>query len=515
MCACPCHSIALLFLVFSCFVMLQPLWEFTKRHQRGLLVTAGIVGGAYATSRYIRDKWASFQRNSAEAMARRTDLKRRFEQNQTDCLFTVMALLPSLAEQLDSELDVDGITVRLRQNRQTAASSSSSGFVAVDQAKHREGGASEEKKEAGEKEEEAAPGSAGMANGSAASSDSGGQEIAAASFIEENTIDSPVELHPLDRLTKLELWQELKIRSFTRTMAATYLITLLTMLTHLQLNIVGRYIYVASVAESGVEAIREAEASVRGRLQRNEAMLAANTERDYLSFSWWLLHVGWHTCIRRVRNAVAEVISNTPLKKACSYEDLCDMINQMRRRVENPASTSGGETSSILDGIRTMLLPDEDEDVLCVLQEAGVADGAAATTSAISPELHRLLDETRDFIDRWVRGCCMRRGGGRPAYMIAGSPDFATVLAQCFDEAFGMLLHRLQLAQFPDPLPQLQLASTGIHELTPSEEAAMTKRVPLVKLLPDISRQVHDILNGTPNIYLKAQCNTPLAISAC
>ncbi|KAI8053261.1 Peroxin-3 [Syncephalis plumigaleata] len=477
--------------------MLQRIWDFTKRHQRGLLITAGIAGSVYATTRFIRNKLTDFQRNSSQEMARQADLKRRFEQNQTDCLFTVMALLPALVEQLDNELDVNGITMRLRQGRQQSVSQSMStsigpgnDFVKVNENSQQQQQEQQEPQEndtSNERESSTTEGDRQHGSTSSVGSDSG-NEMAAASFIEENTIDSPVELHPLDRFTKLELWQELKIRSFTRTIAATYLITLLTLLNHLQLNLVGRHIYVASVAESGVEASKETEASVRLRMQRNDTVLAANTERDYLSFSWWLLHVGCYTCIQRIRNATIEVIGSVSLKKSCSYQDLSNLVNQIRDRVESSSWTSSDSSTSIFDGIRGILLPDDDEDVLCVLQEAGIINNTSDTAdNAISPELRRLLDETRDFID---------------------SPDFTTVLARCLDESFGLLLNRLQSSLFPDPLPDLQLTTSSIHELTASEEAAMKKQIPLAKLLPDVSRQVHEILNGVPNTYLELISNT-------
>ncbi|KAI9593169.1 Peroxin-3 [Syncephalis fuscata] len=474
--------------------MLQPIWDFTKRHQRGLLITAGVVGGIYGTTRFIRNKLANFQRSSSEEMARRTDLKRRFEQNQNDCLFTVMALLPALIEQLDTEVDVDGITMRLRNNRQnvshsmSASTASGSGFVKVDKTERQEGEASDEKvrKEGGEAT--VSDGGHSATNSSTASDN--GHEMASASFIEENTIDPPIEEHPLDRLTKAELWQELKIRckcSFTRTITATYLITLLTLLTHLQLNLVGRHIYVASVAESGVEESREAEGSVKMRLQYSDANLSTDTERDYLSFSWWLLHVGWYTCVQRIREATTAVIGDVGLRQACSYKDLSKMINQIRDRIEDAASISSEHPLPFFDSVRSMLLPDDEEDTLCVLQESGIIEDAATAVNPISSGLRRLLDETRDFID---------------------SPDFTTVLAHCLNESFGMLLNRLQVSNFPDPLPALKMASSGIHELTPTEEEAMIKQVPLAKLLPDISHQVHEILNGVPNPYLDLIANT-------
>lgn len=44
-------------------------------------------------------------------------LKRRFEQNQEDCAFTIAALLPTAGEQILSELPVEQLTVELRKKK--------------------------------------------------------------------------------------------------------------------------------------------------------------------------------------------------------------------------------------------------------------------------------------------------------------------------------------------------------------------------------------------------------------
>jgi hypothetical protein len=46
--------------------MLQRIWDFTKRHQRGLLIFAGTIGGIYATTYYVRSKISEYKRKSTE-----------------------------------------------------------------------------------------------------------------------------------------------------------------------------------------------------------------------------------------------------------------------------------------------------------------------------------------------------------------------------------------------------------------------------------------------------------------
>lgn len=47
----------------------------------------------------------------------KTSLRRRFEQNQTDCTYTVLALLPTAAEDILETLPVEGLTKELQKKR--------------------------------------------------------------------------------------------------------------------------------------------------------------------------------------------------------------------------------------------------------------------------------------------------------------------------------------------------------------------------------------------------------------
>jgi peroxin-3 len=57
-------------------------------------------------------------------------LRRRFEQNQTDCTFTVLALLPTATENILKALPVEELTNELQQKRAERLSRLSSGDVA-------------------------------------------------------------------------------------------------------------------------------------------------------------------------------------------------------------------------------------------------------------------------------------------------------------------------------------------------------------------------------------------------
>lgn len=112
--------------------------------------------------------------------------------------------------------------------------------------------------------------------------------------------------------------------AFTRTITSLYIITLLTLQTHVQLNLLGRASYVSSVISTlpssnsteslemkGMSYDEDLELALYGaRKDKDEGRVGVSkeTERKYLTFSWWLLHRGWKTIADRVRSAVEEVV---------------------------------------------------------------------------------------------------------------------------------------------------------------------------------------------------------------
>jgi peroxin-3 len=119
----------------------------------------------------------------------------------------------------------------------------------------------------------------------------------------------------------------------TRTLTVLYSITLLTIFTNIQISLLGRYKYIQSVMQmernEETRARREYESSGLGTLFSSfvnhdiEALVGlraeweeddvwregvdAETERKYLTLSWWILNVGWKDVGERVRRGVEEV----------------------------------------------------------------------------------------------------------------------------------------------------------------------------------------------------------------
>lgn len=122
-------------------------------------------------------------------------------------------------------------------------------------------------------------------------------------------------------LDRADVWSV----AFTRTLTTLYSMTLLSLFTHVQLNILGRSKYVQSVVQQAQEeAMRETlqdtlsfvniflGGSSPGDIEsadgiREVESISERTEKKYFTLSWWMLNVGWKDVGERVRRGVEEV----------------------------------------------------------------------------------------------------------------------------------------------------------------------------------------------------------------
>lgn len=195
--------------------------------------------------------------------------------------------------------------------------------------------------------------------------------------------------------------------AMTRTLTTLYSTTLLSLFTHIQLSLLGRYKYVHSIVEleadersreeleyetdisslffrsgeqKGLSREREEELEMGtgigawarlGRIEvehadadddygfpssgsrRKEKARAVDhwidepisdeTERMYLMLSWWILNVGWKDVGERVRRGVEEVFEGVSLKSKVGVLELNRLVGDVRRRVEWEVTFEGRE----------------------------------------------------------------------------------------------------------------------------------------------------------------------------
>lgn len=196
------------------------------------------------------------------------------------------------------------------------------------------------------------------------------------------------------------------------------------------------------------------------------------TNRRYLTFSWWLLHRGWKEVMGKVETAVKEVFSALSPRDDITMQRFSELTLEVRKKVE-------GATEADRQATRWLqyLLPAKDQEDF-VLKESGMAiEGAVASTSP----LRRLLDETSDLID---------------------SPPFSHVLTLLLDAGFSTLVDgKISQQAFKNPPPTPDISELGGSRITEVIEA---KPVKLPIVLAVLTRQAHVIGNGVPNEYLQS-----------
>ncbi|KAK2466578.1 hypothetical protein APHAL10511_001440 [Amanita phalloides] len=404
-----------------------------------LAKTAGLVGGVYLAHKYVRDRLDDLKSKLDTENVARQVLKKRFQSTQEDVSYTVLALLPTLADQIMHGMDVESLTHQLQniskprpqqqqqQPRQPSARSTSlpSSVVNLNLAD----GTSEAGSTASTADalsglsswvvESAASEahqnlSESVITAETSSSAGGGNDTRLSDSVISVASDSSTSS---SSRTKAELWAEVKILTFTRTLTTLYSITLLCLLTTVQLTILARSKYVASVLE------HEREERVRDQLEEYESQMSLpnilletstkmvrdvmagyvpqlpelnkfgldvavvgavvdvekggegvegvvteEVERKFLTLSWWILHVGWKDIGERVRRGVEEVFEGVSLKSKLAAIDLHRLVRDVRRRVEHEITFEGRERRV---NFLSTLLPPTPEMIQHVLTQGG------------------------------------------------------------------------------------------------------------------------------------------------
>ncbi|XP_071398205.1 peroxisomal biogenesis factor 3 [Centroberyx affinis] len=185
---------------------------------------------------------------------------------------------------------------------------------------------------------------------------------------------------------KLEIWEDLKIISFTRSIVAVYSTCMLVVLLRVQLNIIGGYLYLDnSVGKNGTT-----------------PLAPPDVQQQYLSSIQHLLGDGLTELMTVVKRAVQDALGGVSLKQSLSLLELEQQLSWIRAEVE-----AGSERA-----LSWYMMADEENTLAD--QACGLTENDVLTI--------KLLNETRDMLD---------------------SPDFSTVLSTCLNRGFSRLLDNL------------------------------------------------------------------------
>ncbi|KAE8331862.1 putative MFS transporter [Aspergillus sergii] len=433
-----------------------------RRNRKGLAIGAGVIGAGYLAGQYVLSKISEARERMSSDRIARENLRRRFEQNQTDCTYTVLALLPTAAEDILDALPVEELTKELQRKRAERLARLNAG----------EGTGSDLSSVSPSlPEDDRRSLSSFQSDGFVRTSQPG-----------EPSAECEGEARP--KRNKTQLWNEVKITSITRSFTLVYTLSLLTIFTRIQLNLLGRRNYLSSVISMATPPANESTIRLEDHDDDDLTQTLGNdfeTNRRYLAFSWWLLHRGWKQVMNEVQTAVTEVFGPLNPREDISLARLSELFLEVRKKVEGHTE----EERKHRKWLSYLLPPREEEDK--VLEESGVLGVTELANSQTANTLRHLLDETADLIE---------------------SPTFTRVLMLLNNECFQTLIHQCtadafkSTSQTPRSVPQ---SFTSVATVVPGADSSEPK-AKLANILAVLARQAHVIGNGTnpPNLYLTA-----------
>lgn len=391
--------------------------DFFRRHRRKFLTLGVVTAGAYYAYTYATSKLREISDRATDERTAKDNLKRRFKQNQQDATFNVIAFMPELSEKILDALKVESITAELQAQKQ------------------------------------------GRGGG-------GGSTTTGGSLAEDDTASirsgySEITHSTLGRRSKLDLWNDVKITSITRIFSLYYCISLLVIFTRVQLNLIGRSSYVASVmsvvdvdGEAKITLSDESLGGDGGNGGTETSAINSKLNREYMTFVWFLLNRGWSGVVDRVRAAVEDVFGRLEVREEITLSQIRLLTSRVRGVVE--FNDAGDDHYDWLSHV----LPPRDQEVT-VLRAGGQAVDDEIAAAAVSPELRHLLDESAREM---------------------GSQESALLMSRCLDVGLGQLLEQ-----------KLKTAFAG------------RDRLRVANVLPVMTREAHVVVgdNRAPNAFLQ------------
>ncbi|MGH0147389.1 UNVERIFIED_CONTAM: hypothetical protein FKN15_010427 [Acipenser sinensis] len=224
---------------------------------------------------------------------------------------------------------------------------------------------------------------------------------------------------------------------------------MLVVLLHVQLNIIGGYIYLDNSA-----------------LNKNGMTPFAPPEvqQQYLSSIQHLFGDGLNELMTVVKQAVQKVLGGISLKQSLSLLELEQYVNQIREQVEQSRSSTA-ESSGNKSTLSSYMMPYEESTLSA--QACGLTEKDVGTI--------KLLNETRDLLE---------------------SPDFNIVLNTCLNRGFSQLFDNM--AEFFRPNwqdPGQSIAADSLSNVS----------LPLAKVIPVVNGQINSMCSETPSQFVQVR----------
>lgn len=125
--------------------------------------------------------------------------------------------------------------------------------------------------------------------------------------------------------------------AISRAFTLIYTLSLLTVFTRIQLNLLGRRNYLSSVISLATPPADASTIRLEDHDDDDLTQTLGNdfeTNRRYLAFSWWLLHRGWKQLMDRIQTVVTEVLGPLNPREDISLSKLSELTVQIRMKIE-------------------------------------------------------------------------------------------------------------------------------------------------------------------------------------
>lgn len=148
--------------------------------------------------------------------------------------------------------------------------------------------------------------------------------------------------------------------AITRSFTLIYTLSLLTLFTRIQLNLLGRRNYLSSVISLARPPTNASTISLEDHDDDLSQTFGndCETNRRYLAFSWWLLHRGWRELMGHVQAAVADVFGPLNPRDDITLTRLSELTLEVRKTIEGATED---ERRYVLTGTEACYSFDSDE----------------------------------------------------------------------------------------------------------------------------------------------------------
>jgi peroxin-3 len=97
--------------------MIQGTRRWLRRNRTNFAIGAGVLGATYVAGQYVLGKLSEARQRMSDERVAKENLRRRFEQNQEDCTFTVLAILPTATQNILNAVPVEQVLEELQRQK--------------------------------------------------------------------------------------------------------------------------------------------------------------------------------------------------------------------------------------------------------------------------------------------------------------------------------------------------------------------------------------------------------------